>query len=94
MKRIILNESQYKRLFEDYKRLGDDTDISSVPTSLDPSTTATMVDAAVTPEQGEPEFVDNDSETRAKKHLRGASGYKQDSMSKQYPFGFTNMARV
>ena len=76
MKIINLNESQYKRLFEDYKNLADPNP-SPVPTSLG-SEINTMVDGGVDKEQGETEFVDNDSKFRKEKHLNGR--YK-DAMS-------------
>ena len=63
-------------MFEDYKNLADPNP-SQVPTSLG-SEINTMVDGGVDKEQGETEFVDNDSKFRKEKHLNGR--YK-DAMS-------------
>ena len=81
MKVINLNESQYRRLFEivDYS----ENDLSTVPTSVSPSETPTMIDGGVSNSEGEPEFV---GKNRAKKHLMGTTGYKQKHMSIEYPW--------
>ena len=88
MKVMKLNESQYKKLFEGYKDLGDENP-SSVPTVVGGSEAATMITGGEQGDNGETEFV-NKNKSRKRNYLRGA-GMKQDPMGKQYPFGFTNM---
>ena len=84
MKIINLNESQYKRLFENYKDFGDEAGQSSVPTTIGGSEAATMIVGGTEGSDGETEFVDK-NKSRRKNYLNGA-GMKQKTMAIQYPW--------
>ena len=83
MKRIILNESQYKRLFEVSQ--GVLSYQMNTPSNIPEFKNQEEVgdDAKITDKDG---FVKNQDPEDTNK--------KQKTMGKQYPFGFTNMARV